>query len=291
LAAAKERFPDAEICLVGPEKNAAMFAADPRIVPITVPYGRSSMLRERLLAAVELQVTVDEASSIVIDPDSRLTQLGLIPVCDDSRYFFFESRAFGGELDATLPDLTAAWLTQVFDMAPPRPYVAPPQQEKIAGITVSWGVGENADKRVADELEFEALAKLLSWGRPILLDRGAGGEEADRVDALARRVAAPDLLRVHDGSYASFASHILQSDLYVGYDSAGQHVAAAGNIPLVSVFCGHASGRMFSRWRPNTPNSRVVAVDEGNRHTAVERTLKTIDEAGEALWGAPKGSC
>ena len=37
---------------------------------------------------------------MVIDPDSRLTQLGLIPVCDDSRYFFFESRAFGGSLNA-----------------------------------------------------------------------------------------------------------------------------------------------------------------------------------------------
>ena len=124
-------------------------------------------------------------------------------------------------------------------------------RKRSPDITVSWGVGENEDKRVCDELEFEALTRLLSWGRPVLLDRGAGGEEADRVDALARRLDAPGLLAIHDGSYASFASHILQSDLYVGYDSAGQHVAAAGNVPLVSVFCGHASERMFSRWRPN----------------------------------------
>ncbi len=289
LAAAKERFPDAEICLVGPEKNAAMFAADPRITPVTVPYGRSSSLKDRLLAAAELQVTVDGAGAIVIDPDSRLTQLGLIPVCDDARYFFFESRAAGGELDASLSMLTAAWLAQVFDMDPPRPYVAPLVAEKIAGITVSWGVGENDDKRVCDELEFEVLAKLLSWGRPVLLDRGAGGEEADRADELARRLDAPELLAIHDGSYASFASHILQSDFYVGYDSAGQHVAAAANVPLVSVFCGHASERMFSRWRPNTPNSHIVPVHETNRDTAVERTLGTIEGAGAALWGASKG--
>ena len=86
LAAAKERFPDAEICLVGPAKNAEMFAADPRIFPVPVSYGRGSLLRERLLAAAELRVSVDERSSIVIDPDSRLTQLGLISVCDDARY-------------------------------------------------------------------------------------------------------------------------------------------------------------------------------------------------------------
>ena len=107
LTAAKQRFPDAEICLVGPEKNAEMFQDDPQIIPIPVTYGRSSLLRERLMAAAELQVTVNERSSVVIDPDSRLTQLGLIPTCDDSRYFFFESRGFGGTLDANLPELTA----------------------------------------------------------------------------------------------------------------------------------------------------------------------------------------
>ena len=91
------------------------------------------LLRERLLAAAELQVTVDGPGSIVIDPDSRLTQLGLIPVCDDARYFFFESRAAGGELDVSLSGLTAAWLAEVFDVEPPRPYVAPLTEEKIAG--------------------------------------------------------------------------------------------------------------------------------------------------------------
>ncbi len=84
LAAAKKRFPDAEICFVGPEKNAELFAGDPAIFPIPVTYGRSSLLRERLLAAAELHVAIDETASVVIDPDSRLTQLGLIPVCDDS---------------------------------------------------------------------------------------------------------------------------------------------------------------------------------------------------------------
>src|SRR5579884_1534828 len=115
LDAAKQRFPSAEIYLVGPEKNAEMFAADPRIMPISVMYGRSSLLRDRLLAAAELQVAVDEPSAIVIDPDSRLTQLGLMPICDDSRYFFFESRALGGLTDSPLTQLVSEWLTEVFD--------------------------------------------------------------------------------------------------------------------------------------------------------------------------------
>ncbi len=282
LAAAKQRFPEAEICLVGPAKNAELFAADPRITPIAVMYGRSSLLRDRLLAAAELQVAVDELGSIVIDPDSRLTQLGLIPICDDSRYFFFESRAYGGELRATLPQLAAEWLNEVFDVEHPSAYVAPAKQEKTAEITVSWGVGENGKKRVDDEFEYQVLAALLGKSRPVLLDRGAGGEEAARVDALVHRLGSPAHLCIHDGSYASFASHILQSRLYVGYDSAGQHVAAAGGVPLVSVFTGYSCDRMLSRWRPNTPSGYVVAVDQSNRSTALARTLEAIGAEGEA---------
>lgn len=289
LAAAKRRFPEAETFLIGPAKNAEMFAADPDVTPLTVMYGRSNLLRERLAAAAEMQVAVDEQGVIVIDPDSRLTQLGLIPICDDSRYFFFESRAFGGELATTLPKLTAEWLAEVFDVEDVAPYVAPPKQEKIAEITVSFGVGENAKKRLDDEFEYEVLAALLRQNRPILLDRGAGGEEAARVDALVERLGAHALLLVHSGSYASFASHISQSKLYVGYDSAGQHVAAAEHIPLVSVFTGYACDRMLSRWRPPGRTSHVVAVSGNDRSSALDRTLHAIGEAAEEAWAMSKG--
>ncbi len=286
LAAAKLRFPEAEICLVGPAKNAELFAADSRISPVSVMYGRSSLLRDRLLAAAELRIAVDELGSVVIDPDSRLTQLGLIPVCDDSRYYFFESRAYGGELKASLPRLTAAWLSEVFDIEQPGAYVAPPKQEKIAPIAVSWGVGENANKRIDDDFEYNVLAVLLNGGHRVLLDRGAGGEEANRVDALVERLGSPERLHIHDGSYASFASHILQSRLYVGYDSAGQHVAAAGRVPLVSIFNGYACERMLSRWRPETDSARVIAADGAFRSTVLEQTLQAIAEVGAGVASA-----
>ncbi|MGC2656713.1 MAG: hypothetical protein WA324_01970 [Bryobacteraceae bacterium] len=282
LAGAKERFPDAEIYLVGPDKNAEMFAADPRINALPVAYVRSSLLIDRLSAASELKVLVDEPTTIVIDPDSRLTQLGLIPICDDARYFFFESRAFGGETDAGLPELTAEWLTQVFGVERMRPYVAPALRERIADITVSFGVGGNADKRLGDEFEYRVMSALVATGRPILMDRGAGGEEATQADALVERLGSPACLHLHDGSYASFAGHIVQSRLYVGYDSVGQHVAAAAGIPLVTAFAGYASERMLSRWRPRGPNVHVIVDDEAGRDTVTERTLKAIRQAQAA---------
>jgi ADP-heptose:LPS heptosyltransferase len=289
LAAAKKRFPEAEIFLVGPEKNAELFAADPQITPVTVMYARSSLLRGRLAAAAELQVAVDEQNAIVIDPDSRLTQLGLVPICDDSRYFFFESRAYGADLMASLPELMAEWLAEVFNVEDVRPYVAPSVREKEAEITVSFGVGENASKRIDDEFEYRVMAALLRQNRAILLDRGMGHEEPARVDALVERLGSPTLLYVHNGTYASFASHICQSKLYVGYDSAGQHVAAASDVPLVSVFTGYACERMLSRWRPTGRTCHVIAVSQNDRASALDRTLHAIGEAAEEAWAMSRG--
>lgn len=280
LDAAKQRFPEAEICFVGPEKNAALFAGDERIVSVPVVYGRGALLAERLAAAFELKSIVDEPGAIVIDPDSRLTQLGLIPVCDDSRYYFFESRSFGDDSSAALPDLTAEWLGEVFDLeTTPRPYLAPEPQASIADATVSFGVGENDAKRLGDDFEREVLAALLNTGMTVLIDRGAGGEEAQRVAALAAHLGNPDRLRFHDSSYASFASHILRSRLYVGYDSAGQHVASAGGVPLVSVFAGFVCDRMFQRWRPTGPNALVIYVNGSSDTAVLTETLAAISEA------------
>jgi ADP-heptose:LPS heptosyltransferase len=286
IAAAKERFPNAEICLVAPLKNAELYLNDPRVVPISITYGRSALLRDRLLAAAELHVAVDEFSSVVIDPDSRLTQLGLIPICDDARYYFFESRAYGFEGSDTLPRLTARWLSEVFDTPAAAPFVAPQPQPRIADVTVSWGVGDNSAKRIDDDFELEVLSALLSQGRSVLLDRGAGGEEAQRIDLLAERLGHPPLLHIHDGSYAGFASHIAQSKLYVGYDSAGQHVASAARVPLLSVFAGYACERMFERWRPAGPHVYVINVDESNRSSVLVRTLAAIAEVSQEVWSA-----
>ena len=97
-------------------------------------------------------------------------------------------------------------------------------------------MGENPAKRIADPFEEQLLALLAGTGLPLCIDKGAGGDEAERVDrAVARSGAA---VTFWEGSFAGFASIIAGSRLYVGYDSAGQHVAAACGVPLISVFAG-----------------------------------------------------
>jgi ADP-heptose:LPS heptosyltransferase len=186
---------------------------------------------------------------IVIDPDSRLSQLGLISVCDERSYFHFPSRAYGGDGEEPLARLAARWAHEVFSVEGAKPYVAPSNlasDEPPADITVSLGVGENTAKRLDDAQECELLRALAETDASILVDKGGSVEERERVER-----ALHSGMRTHDGAFAPFAAQIARSKLFVGYDSAGGHVASACGVPLISIAKGFVSERMAARWRPN----------------------------------------
>ena len=280
LAAAKQRFSGAEIALAGPRKNYELFANDPRIRHARVDYGRGG-LRERLAAAEELKALAADPDCLVIDPDSRLTQLGLLPICPEERYHFFESRS-GTGLPAcpsspgkSLPELTAEWAAETFGITGVKPYIAvdaTPNQPPY--IAVSLGVGENPAKRIADPFEEQLLALLAKSKLPLCIDKGAGGAEAERVERAVQRSGAA--VTFWEGSFAGFASLVAGSKLYVGYDSAGQHVAAACSVPLISVFAGFPAPRMFERWRPAGPNCHVIRVDNPDPAETIERVREAL---------------
>ena len=324
LDAAKRRFPDARIGFVGPHKNFELFAGDPRIHHVPVAYHRGG-LRERIAVWGELKTTLSTADCLVIDPDSRLTQLGLLPVCEEDRYHLFESRAYGGESDRALSELAADWAAETFGVEGASPYIAlaspdtatdgadPPVRGRPPGrpggimpnsdskgetgsggtradqgvrptmaapyIAVNLGVGENPAKRIPDPFEAQLLALLAETGLDLFIDKGAGGEESDRVvRAVERSGVQPTLW---EGSFAGFAGIIASSRLYVGYDSAGQHVAAACGVPLITIFTGFPVPRMFERWKPVGDHCRVIRVDRPNR--GVGETLTLVKYALHAL--------
>ena len=268
LDAAKQRFPHAQIVFVGPLKNFQLFAADPRIHHVPVSYRRGN-LRERLAVRHELEPLLTAPDSVTIDSDSRLTQLGLLPVCAEDRYRLFESRAYGGASNAALPELASAWCAETFGVAGAKPYVALADTPAHRGaIAVSLGVGENPAKRLDDPFEAELLALLAAKGHRICIDKGAGGEESARVEQAVKRSGIRATFC--DGSFADFAAIIAAAKLYVGYDSAGQHVAAAAGVPLISIFAGFPAPRMFERWRPTGPHAHVIRVDRPDpAHTIV----------------------
>ncbi len=255
LDAAKQRFPNAVIWFVGPAKNWELFDADSRLRHLPIAYGRRGTIDDRLAVWPQLREAVSLPNSIVVDPDSRLTQLGLLPICGEEDYYFFHSRSFGANTQDPLPALTRRWATKTFGIPEARPYIRTGIEAAEFATTVSFGVGENPAKRVADPFEAELLRRL---PRPILIDKGAGGEEAERVERAVAKAGGEGIV-MWDGSFAGFAAHIQRSRLYVGYDSAGGHVAAACGIPMIGIFAGAVCERMFQRWRP-TGDGKIAII-------------------------------
>lgn len=276
LAAARRRFPNAELVFVGPRKNYELFAGEPHLHFAPMEYRRGGLL-ERLALWEELESLLSAADSVVIDPDSRLTQLGLLPVCPESRCHLFESRSYGGDSDRPLPELASAWAAETFGVTGAKPFVALPQppKQRTPYIAVSLGVGENPAKRVADPFEQELLTTLAGAGLPLCVDQGAGDEEQERV---ARAVEASGVrATLWNGSFAGFAEIIAGSRLYVGYDSAGQHVAAACGVPLISIFAGFPVPRMYDRWRPAGSRSEVIRVDDPDPGAVLARVRPALE--------------
>jgi ADP-heptose:LPS heptosyltransferase len=225
---------------------------------------RRGSLQERLAVWDDLKALAAAPDCLVLDADSRLTQLGLLPIGAEDRYHLFESRAYGGDGDDTLPALAARWSQETLGVSNAAPYIAVGEDSGLSTapyISVSLGVGENPAKRISDPFESDLLA-LLSARRPVVIDRGAGGEEAGRVERAVANSGARATF--WEGSFAGFAKVIANSTLYVGYDSAGQHVAAACGVPLISIFAGFPVPRMFHRWRPSGPHTTVVRVDQAD---------------------------
>jgi len=243
LDAMKKRFPEAEVIFVAGKKSAELFA---NVKHLEASYPRGGSIADRIAFARSLPL--DTRNSIVVDPDSRITQLGLIPLGDPAYYFHFPSRTANGA--SNLTDITTRWLEQTFGQSG-EAFIHPaavPIDDPRPRVAVSLGVGENESKRIPGAFESNLLHDLSRRYATLWLDRGAGGEEAARVTAAA---AGLENIRFWEGSFAGFASIISQCDHYVGYDSAGQHAAAACGTPLTAYFAGAPSERFRQRWAPS----------------------------------------
>jgi ADP-heptose:LPS heptosyltransferase len=82
---------------------------------------------------------------------------------------------------------------------------------------------------------------------------------------------------VWNGRIGMLAALIGESDLYIGYDSAGQHIAAALGVNCIDVFAGFGSRRFVERWTPaGRATSRIVAVDAYHSAPDVKEMIVTV---------------
>jgi ADP-heptose:LPS heptosyltransferase len=298
-------FPEAEIVLIGENKLEEIYHGNPSIRIRKVSYSRKGGLLARLSSwHVVLQVVEEELSTcpleetILVDPDSRLTQLGILPVIPLDHYFFFDSRSDTSlNRKMSMPELTNFWLNSVIGQEGfcfpkvwiPESYLNPAERfcrnlrndgaERI--IVVNFGVGGNLRKRIGRRLEENLLLTLLKEPKTvIILDKGYGDEEEATIDSLIGSIKEHGHFVYHTsfGSLrheqmtsgligvtsriAEIAALIANSDEFIGYDSACQHISAALETPCVTIFAGSNNMRFIRRWSAHGQKScDIVHVD------------------------------
>ena len=218
---------------------------------------------------------------------------------DESRYFFFESRGYGRDTvgvhgrrwpaagptrcsvgrRSSFPTLSLADEDRAF-AAGLRARLARAGASHV--VTVNFGVGGNAAKRLSEDFEHALVAALIGAGSFVILAKGVGPEETARSRRLIDRLRADGLsvaefsgqesdtvprtgaLSVHvlawDGRLGAYAALIGESDEYIGYDSGGQHIAAALGVPTIDIFVHNPFPLFMQRWRPYGPGA-VYLVD------------------------------
>jgi ADP-heptose:LPS heptosyltransferase len=83
-----------------------------------------------------------------------------------------------------------------------------------------------------------------------------------------------------EGDAAGFAGLIASTDLYIGYDSAFQHIAAALGVPVIDIFAHTENNRFIERWTPHSRAPvRALKVAAGGQAGA----LREIDNSIRAL--------
>ena len=282
VLAAASTFPAAEIEFIGPQKNADLIVTRESVRHRAISYGRTALLADRLRAWTQLRDAVRSSVAglrsdqyLIVDPDSRLTQLGLLPIAPDSSYQFFESRSEGSDGGSCLGELAKRWCSRTWGVDlthTMRDSMQPPQgaQRCLSDkngrplAAVSFGVGGRESKRIGDGFENGLLELLRRRGFRIVLDYGLGEAEArvvnQHIAAFAGTVGqlSPDQrgwpshadLMTWRGSLADFGAWTGAADIYVGYDSAAAHIAAAYATPVIEIFAGAPSERFRNRWTP-----------------------------------------
>ncbi len=317
-------FPHIEIVIIGSSKLSGIFAGNTQIRIRPLAYVRRGGLFERFSSwfgaldiLAEEMPPGSENYTLLIDPDSRISQLGVLPLTNGDNYLLFNSRSCVSSLqNKSMAELTNQWMDKVFgiqDFCYPKVWLPSPTRcraEEIANglraagckklIAVNFGVGENPRKRLDIDFERKLLQEILNCPQTVvLLDKGFGEEEFSRstsvilgLQNLGFKTAS---FCFSDSKYPKFAHGIIniqcdigeiaaliaRCDEFIGYDSACQHIAAAAETPTLTVFAGINNMNFITRWSAcGNTKCRIVHIDmlSNHRHIDTDEVISRIIE-------------
>ncbi len=298
-------FPNTDIIIVGNNKLKDIFGADKDVEIAVVKYTRRGGLVERLSSwhAVldvinDVTKDINDDEMLLIDPDSRLSQLGVLPIVNDKQYLFFNSRGDSSyPKNMSISELTNFWLDNVLGETAfcyPKILIDKVQSCKSANlaknlrernckniIAINFGVGGNSRKMLTSQFEIKLILSLLKEPNTvILLDKGFGEDELLRSNKILQTVKDNNFnvidtpfdntndIHIDSGligimsGIGENASLIQQCNEFIGYDSACQHIAAALGIETYTIFAGSNNPRFVKRWNATGKNqTEVIHID------------------------------
>ena len=284
-------FPEAQIIILGSLKLKEIFGGNPRLRIRELRYERRGGLLERLASwRSVLDVLAEETATgrsnttLLVDPDSRISQLGILPLIEGEDYLYFNSHSSLPSADSScMAELANRWMDKVFgpsDFCYPRVWQEPGVLVRAMKLkesllrsgcrritTVNFGVGGNPRKRLSLAFEKKLICELLKEpDTVVVLDKGFGAEEAANSQKITEQLMSEGHQVRHAASGCpepvGFAHGILAvectigeisalisvSDEFIGYDSACQHIAAALAVPTITIFAGSNNPRFVQRW-------------------------------------------
>jgi len=252
---------------------------------------------------------------LLIDTDSRITQTNLLPLAPDDRTRYFPKRTTEAPPLERLAELAGLWTEQLCGLpGRPMPRLFLPEDavawaESVRAAleshaarwaVVNLGVGGNPAKGLGHDFELALVRGLLDRGVGVLLARGISEAEYAGPDRLAAELAAEGVEIAHLGddvasltapgcrqlilwqtSTERMAALVAAADLHVGYDSQGQHFAAALGTPGLTVFVPTGGDRFVRRWSAFGPGpTRILRVEPGSVDivSVAEAALEAADE-------------
>jgi ADP-heptose:LPS heptosyltransferase len=298
-------FPEARIIILGSLKLREIFGGHPRFRIRGLKYERRGSLLERLASWQDaLDVVAEESATggsnatLLIDPESRISQLGILPLIEAENYLYFNSHSKMLSADKScMAELANEWMDKVFGpstLCYPRVWLAPGRLKWAVKLResllrsgcrriacVNFGVGGNPRKRLSLNFEKKLICELLKEADTVVvLDKGLGIEEAANSQRIIERLISEGHPVHHAGfgcpEPVGFAHGVLAvectigeisalisvSDEFIGYDSACQHIAAALSVPTITIFAGSNNPRFVQRWSACGDTScRIVHVN------------------------------
>ena len=320
---AHSSFPNAELVLIAPKGIKDIFEGISRVRFVELPYERHGTFFDRTTGWPRLHQIVQQEHQgvepdeiLIFDPDTRFSQLGLLPLAPVKNTCYFSSRVtISDGTNPSLSKLTNQWLDKLLGekhFTPPKislPAVhlknagAALQHIRKAGcdfiIAINFGIGKNIKKRIPDPFEKELLPALLKEKNTLIfLDSGAGRPEGLKkmraLLAAAKTQSIPtDFITENKlssfkagfshgvvgfkGSVGATGAIINESDGFIGYDSMCQHLAAATRTPSVIVFAGAPTPRFLARWRPGNSDS-VTIIPVNNAQSLTPKEISGLVE-------------